>query len=88
MNDAIRRFNDRNFFSRASSVISAGIESRNVNQKDNPESLRDIKDKGASAKHIADSPLGFLNSFTRYGFKIEKVKLLNDEGIDSQRETQ
>lgn len=88
MNDAIRRFNNRNFFSRAGSVIQAGIESRNANPKDTAESLKDIKNKGASAKHISDSPLGYFNSFTRYGFKIEKVKLLNDENIDSERETQ
>lgn len=87
MNEAIQKFNNRNFFARATAVVRAGFESRDKNRKDPQESLSDIKNQGASAKHISDNPVGFLGSFNRYGFKIEKVKLLDDESVNTKSNT-
>ena len=87
MNEAVNKFNNRNVFARANAVIRAGFESRDKKHKDPPETLAEIKAHGASAKHISDNPTGFLGSVTRYGFKIEGVKLLDDESIEAKSST-
>lgn len=83
MNEGIKKFNDRNIIYRGKNVIQAGLSSRKPSEDPEEEILsnvytvKDVQREGMPAKAISDNPDGFINSFIKYGFKIQEVDFLN-----------
>lgn len=78
MNRIIQSFNRKNFFRRATDFVVAAYESRQ--QKNDKANSNEDEDN--LAKIISDNPNGFMNSFFKYGFKIEEVDFLSDNNTN------
>jgi hypothetical protein len=79
MNDAIRKFNERNILSRTKDVAAAALHNEFFpKEKVKTEyTLEEIQKNGLPPVAISNDIYGFLGSLHKYGFQIEPVNFLD-----------